>query len=386
MSKSKSTLKFLYCSLFSVLISACGFPKPFPKPEDPQNISLKVANYNFWHGLGEGLFKRKELEPPSYKKRRFQEQINVLKQIKPDILFLQEVNPVSSLSEKIAQELDMSYVFQETNCGISALGLSLPVNLNMGISVLVRSPLKIKKIIGLKLSGPVGFCNPYLTFQYAEFRYALFALAYHPKYGSFLLANTHFHHGVEWSPQVREKIDHWEKTEVLTSSHKTELEQAIENSNQRRERELKNLFSQVKELQEYYKEIPLILAGDINSTVQSPIYKKIVENYKLKDSAGNYSPELYTWNPVANKQNHQYTKESNFGVSVPTFGKKEIETFFKEYDRRQRRIDYVFVSPNIEILSHSLFANQPNAEGMIGSDHFGVLALINIQVHLPASE
>ena len=382
MMNMKTSLRFFGFSLLSLLISACGFPESLPKPEEPKDISLKIINYNLWHGLGEGFLKREELEPESHKEKRFQEQITLLKQTKPDILFLQEVNPVSSQTRKIAQELGMTYVFQETNCGTSILGLGLPINLSMGISILVRPPLKIQKIHGLKLSGPVGFCNPYLTFQYAEFRYALFALAYHPEYGSFLLANTHLHHGVEWSPQVREKIDTWTKTGVLTLSQKSELEKTIENSNQRRKKELQNIFSQIDELQKHYKKIPLILAGDFNSTVQSPIYKAVIETHKLKDSMESYSPGPYTWNPLENEQNHQYTGE--FDVPVPTFDKAEIETFFKEYDRRQRRIDYIFVSSDIQVLSHSLFAHQPNAQGIIGSDHFGILALINIQLNLPA--
>ncbi|MCY4513501.1 MAG: hypothetical protein OXB86_07420, partial [Bdellovibrionales bacterium] len=242
---------------------------------------------------------------------------------------------------------------------------------------LVRPPLKIKKIKGLKLSGPLGFCNPYLTFQYAEFRYALFALAHHPRYGSFLLVNTHFHHGVEWSDPVREKIKHWEVSGVLTSSQKEELEETIETSNKRREEELKNLFSQVKELQEHYENLPLILSGDLNSTISSPIYKNIVETHQLKDSMEIYSPIPYTWNPEVNSKNHKYTEK--FDVPVPTFDKEEVKSFFKEYDKRQRRIDYVFVSPNIEVLSHTLFADQPGEQGIIGSDHFGVMVSIKTQ-------
>ena len=370
-------MKLFCCFLLIILTGACGWPGSFPKPENPQAVTLKIINYNLWHGLGEGFLKREELEPSSHKKKRFQQQMRLLKEAKPDILFLQEVNPVSSLPGKIAKELGMAAVFQNTNCGVSFLGLGLPINLDMGIAILVRSPLKIKKIQGLKLSGPPGFCNPYLTFQYAEFRYALFALAHHPQYGSFLLANTHFHHGVEWSDPVREKIKDWETSGVLTSSQKAELNETIEASNLRRESELKNLFSQIKELQKYYENLPLILAGDFNVTVSSPIYKKIIETYKLKDSTEVYSPIPYTWNAEANKKNHQYTEK--FGVAVPTFNKEEVESFFIEYDRRQRRIDYVFFSSNIDMLSHSLFADQPGDQGIIGSDHFGVTVSIKAE-------
>ena len=356
------------------LTAACSPPEPFPQPENPQAVSLKVINYNLWHGLGTGYLKREELEPPSHKQARFQEQIRLIKSAEPDILFLQEVHPVSSRSKEMAKTLEMSRVFQQTNCGMSFFGLRLPVNLTIGIAVLARPPLQLKKILGLKLSGPPGFCNPYLTFQYAEFRYALFALAHHPQYGSFLLVNTHFHHGVEWSDTVREKIKEWEEAGTLTAGQKQELEETVSASNARRANELNRIFSKISELKKRYGNLPLILAGDLNSTTNSPIYKKIIETHHLKDSAGNYASTPYTWNPEENKQNHKFTEK--FGVSVPTFGKAEVEAFFKEYDRRQRRIDYVFVSPEIEVISSALFADKPNEKGVTGSDHFGVEVLL----------
>ena len=353
------------------LLTGCGAPQLTPPPENPKPVLLKVVNYNLWHGLGQGYFVREELESDVRRNKRYAEQIRLLKQEKPDVLFLQELNPVSSRSKAIAKDLGMSYIFERTNCGTSILGLGIPINLNMGIAILVRPPLQIQKIAGVKLSGPIGFCSALLTFQYGEFRFALFGLAYHPDYGSFILANTHLHHGPEWSNSLREKIKSWESEGVLTSDQRKELEDSVEKSNMRRKNEVTNLFSSLNEFRNTYKNLPLILAGDFNSTVDSPVYKTVIETHKLTDSMGNYSPTPYTWNPKENQENHRYT--ANFGVSVPVFDKKDVETFFKVYDQRVRRIDYVFVNNKINILSHALFANEPNAEGIIGSDHFGVL-------------
>ena len=365
---------FLTAALMTT--AACGgLPAPFEKPAKPQTVTLKVINWNLWHGLGQGFLKREELEPVHHKERRFQEQIRLLKTARPDLLFLQELNPVAERADSIAQSLGMNFVFQETNCGMSFLKLRLPVNLNTGIAVLAKPPLQIKKITGLKLSGPAGFCSPLLSFQYAEFRYALFALAFHPKYGSFLLANTHFHHGAEHSAAVQNQIQEWTQKGILSAKQKEELENAIENSNQRRKEELNNIFSKIQELRNHYGPLPLILAGDLNSSPSSAVYKKITEEQGLKDSAsaadGKAAPEtLYTWNPEENRANHKYTEK--FGVSVPVFSKQEIQDFFKKYDRRKRRIDYIFVSPEIQILSHSLFGHAKNSGDFIASDHFGV--------------
>ena len=358
-------------------ITGCGFPEPFPAPSEKKSVSLKVINYNLWHGLGDGYFKREELEPEQHKKDRYEEQIKRFQAVKPDILFLQEVHPSSSRAGAIAKALGMSVVYHQSNCGVSFFGLGVPVNLDIGLAILVRPPLKIKKILGLKLSGPPGFCDTWLTFQYGEFRYGLFALAWHPDYGSFLLVGTHFHHGPEWSAPLREKIKEWQNSNLLDSSQVEELTEAINKSNKRRERELENIFNQIQELKTHYTDMPLLLAGDFNSTVESPVYKSIIETHRLKDSMGNFSPTPYTWDPAKNQKNHRYT--SQFAPPVPTFEKTEVSNFFKEYDSRPRRIDYVFVSQGIRVLSHNLFSDKANDQGLIPSDHFGLEIQLNAE-------
>ena len=333
-------------------------------------ISVKVINYNLWFGLGRGYVKRQELEPKDYREQRRAKQKSELKAAKPDILFLQEVNPVGSYAREIAKELGMSYAYQNTNCGISIFGIGLPVNLDMGIAILARPPLRIKEIMGLKLSGGLGTCNPYFTFQLAEFRYALFVLIDHPDYGLFWLVSTHFHHGVGMTLRVQEKIDDWGSGGVITAGQKLELENHIKEADLRREKELKNLFAQLNQLKERYGDFPVILAGDFNFTVHSSIYKDIIEAHGFKDSMGDYSPNPYTWDPLRNQKNHEYT--SQFEVDAPHFGKDEIRVFFNRNDVIRRRIDYIFVSPDIEVVSHSLFGDLPDKNGMIGSDHFGV--------------
>ena len=367
---------FYTLSIFLFFFISCGYPIKKESPNKPKEISLKVINYNLWHGLGTGFIEREALEPQGRRETRLVEQFSLFKSAQPDILFLQELNPVSSLSHVIAEELGMNYVYKITNCGISVFTAGIPVNLSMGIAILARPPLEISKILGLKLSGSPGFCKKYLSFQYGEFRYALFALAYHPDYGSFLLVNTHLHHGPEWSPQIRDQLSEWEQTGLLTSGQREELSTAIEKSNQRRKDELQNLFGQLSELQYHYQNLPVILAGDFNATPESSIYKQVLEEFQLKDTTKAYSVRPYTWNPEENEDNHTFS--AKYGVEVPTFGKIEVEDFFRDYDRRHRRIDYIFISSEIKTNSYGLFAHEPNAQGIIGSDHFGVEVILNV--------
>ena len=83
---------------------ACQVPE-FPRVADPQPVRLKALTYNVWHGLSQATFKMKELEPPGQKEARIQWQITQIKALDPDIVFLQEVNPVSVLSQRLAAAL-----------------------------------------------------------------------------------------------------------------------------------------------------------------------------------------------------------------------------------------------------------------------------------------
>ena len=370
-------MKLIILFISFVLINSCALPEFEPPTQKTKEISIKVINYNLWHGLSLRWFKMKELHSDDYKQARFKEQLHLLKKESPDILFLQEMNPVLSQSKKIAKELKSTYVFQETNCGMSLLGLNIPINLNAGLSIFVKPPLKIKKIIGLRLSGPIGFCNPYISFQYAEFRYALFALVHHPLYGSFFAINTHLHHTQEKNEEINQKIQMAKEEGIITSSQAQEIKNSIKEGNLRREQELKNIFIHLKELRKSYGDLPLILAGDFNFTVQSEAYKRIIQKEKLTDSAGAYSPTPYTWDSLRNKKNHSYNK--NFKPPIPLFGKPELKNFFVTQDSKRRRIDYIFVNSHIETLSHSLFANKANSEGTLGSDHFGELVFIKLK-------
>ena len=121
-------MKSILLVFIFVFISSCALPEFEPPIQKTEETSLKIINYNLWHGLSLHWFKMKELHSENYKKARSKEQMHLLKKEAPDILFLQEINPVLSRSKRIAKELKSTYVFQETNCGMSLLGMNIPLN------------------------------------------------------------------------------------------------------------------------------------------------------------------------------------------------------------------------------------------------------------------
>ena len=57
---------------------------------------MRILTFNLWHGLSPStLIAFEALEPSARRELREQMQLEVLKQVSPDIAFFQEVNPVS---------------------------------------------------------------------------------------------------------------------------------------------------------------------------------------------------------------------------------------------------------------------------------------------------
>lgn len=99
--------------------------------------------------------------------------------------------------------------------------------------------------------------------------------------------------------------------------------------------------------------LPLILVGDLNSTPDSEAYKHIT----LSSST--------------------FSLQDAFQISrLPSHGPKSSWSGFKEAGVPGRRIDYIFVSPGIEVLRHGILSE--SWSGRFPSDHLPVFAEIRI--------
>jgi hypothetical protein len=63
-----------------------------------ENYVLKVITFNVWTGLDtDGIFKMEEYESTEIREKRFSHLIREIRNIAPDVIFLQEGNPVAIL-------------------------------------------------------------------------------------------------------------------------------------------------------------------------------------------------------------------------------------------------------------------------------------------------
>jgi len=164
--------------------------------------SLRILTINVWSGLDyKGTFRMGEYEKKAERDKRFQLLVKEIKKIKPDVIFLQEANPVGSYSARLAQALNFNKIHQVALGGIKLGPLGIPCNLKEGNAILARPELRLKTYDVWKLSGSFGLFGDIFTCHLNE---SIFALAGRIVVDStpIFLVNTHLVGSPSAEPEV----------------------------------------------------------------------------------------------------------------------------------------------------------------------------------------
>ncbi|MGE3974187.1 MAG: endonuclease/exonuclease/phosphatase family protein [Bdellovibrionales bacterium] len=340
---------------------------------------LKVITYNTWHGLnGKGTLEFGSLEPAGRKQLRHDLQLQELKKKDADILFLQEVCPLQDYSQEFAEYLEMDEVHQLDQGGIKLAGRGIPFNLSTGLTILAKRRFEIKKLSGVKLSGGVGLLHDWFSFQYSEFRYALFAEIQFPT-GLGLLINTHLHHAPVLDDEISSELKQLVDTGKVQQWQSTYFQKALERGRARRLQEGEALLQAIREIRSKYQVI--LLCGDLNDLPHSELLTAFKEQ-SFRDVVPSANSTFLTWNHEKNEENHFWTQKLNPPIS--NYGSSHLEKLYRKTDHKPRRIDYILTAGNVRTMSAELVMNQPQAlpgrrEMLIGSDHFGMQAELELQ-------
>jgi endonuclease/exonuclease/phosphatase family metal-dependent hydrolase len=342
-----------------------------PPPERTQN-ALTVLTYNLWHGLNPtSAWRFQEFESALERETRLQGFLRMTRELDPDIVFLQEVNPAPGTSRRIASALGYDSVYQIDNAGLKIFSLGLPTNLRSGLAILAKKGLGLKKLGGRKLSGPPGGCSRAASFQFNEFRYALAAEVQVNGTG-ILLMNTHLHHGLETNPELTARLDELVFRGDITREKAREVLKITDQASARRQQELKKAVAWARGMG--FDRRPTILAGDFNATPGAPELAWLTGEIGFVSATLDNDPEkvLMTWDTRRNP-NTQFI--ANF--KPPT----EFASFIMEHMKpvvlqQSRRLDYIFFRPvgiRLQVSDTGLFGDR-TYKGRFCSDHFGVYA------------
>jgi len=350
-----------------------GVPGAMPSDDEPSS-SLKIMTFNVWHGLRGERRMRLQGEDPERKERRFEWQIELIKELDPDVLLLQEVNPNARESRKYAEALGYDQVKKVTSCGIHLPPIKIPSNMNDGLAILARPELGLRKAGKKRLSGNAA-CTASFGFQTKESRYVLLGeitVAGRP----ILLATTH----LSSPPKVPDDFEAQLATLVdenkLTGGQRDEILAKMTSKNERHADEVSGILLEIDKHREKrpgdepYAHV--VLTGDFNTEPDTGPIARIIQAEFV--SAAD-DPSFRTFDPVKNQDNHAIGSRRT--PSLPTFDVEELEEVLAVRGAESRQIDYIFVSDNMVPVSASLVMNEPR-DGIYPSDHFGLIAVVRL--------
>jgi endonuclease/exonuclease/phosphatase family metal-dependent hydrolase len=352
---------------------------------------FRVLTYNTLHGLEPSGLTVKASESKEARQARLDLQFKQLSVVQPELILLQEVNPLPEMADAYVAALkgfglQYAEVHQVDACGVR-LGRRLAVvpGLNNGLAVLAKAPLRLRKVKGLKLSGGLGGCEDFMGLQTGELRYALIAEVENPDTGRKLLAvSLHLHSGIERNAFFIQKI---EKAVEQGNAKREDLESIVVAMEQDQERRLTEIRLLLKEIQKLHAEgayLGVIVGGDFNFEPDDPEYREL-ERAGLKDTytIASSESEVYSLDPQRNLIAGQGVRDIPSALReamkrLPESQQRKILEGYQKGISQARRVDFLFLmtKPSSGLkgcLRQELFG-QPNAVLVEpGSDHFGVL-------------
>jgi endonuclease/exonuclease/phosphatase family metal-dependent hydrolase len=333
---------------------------------------ITLVNMNVWFGLDcRGIFKFGEYEPGKIRAARFQNLTQEFKRLQPDVIAIQEANPLPAYVEQLSRALGYDAVWQVTNSGIKLLGFGIPTNFTAGNAILAQKGYGLEHLGIRRLSGR-GVQTKYFSFHFRELRDVI-AARVNIRGHSLIIFNTQTHFSVIWNKTWQQRLTKMIEDYEITPRAKEKLIKTILKSNQRRQQEISRLIDFVKEITRKYQH-PYVIMGDFNATVESPEMAQLFTELDLLDAYAVKHPDKrgFTWDPGQNT-NTGYDA-SPFWANAIT-ARDPLNNLEAQFDRAMaRRIDFIFLSyqfdPNMIKRIDLKFTRPTN--GLFTSDHFGL--------------
>ena len=343
--------------------------------------TLKVVTLNLWSGLDyHGSLSMGEYEPPEVREKRLRMVEEMLRTTRPDIVALQEVNPVN-LAKRIAKRCDYDFLYQRVNAGLKIGSFGVPWNLNEGIAILARKGLKLEFVDVWSISNSFGATGNNVSLHVAEHDIALVGRI-RVQGVPIVLVNVHTIDAVPVDSVNTRELDRiLADDRESTGRRKSILLDYKKDAGQIRA-QLNNLSDHIRAIQ---SGVPMIVMGDFNAPPNSRDIKEFLFNARLSDAADAAGAvDIVTWDAEKNS-NVKFSRDSHDargGDLTP------LELLSASYDGRSRRIDYVlldsaFKQSDMKIVRTVLDSAQ---DGLFASDHYGLLAEISTEHLLTAQK
>jgi len=347
-------------------------------PAHAQAGSLRVLTINVWSGLDySGLLKMGEYESAGERDARFHSLVGYLKELVPDVIFIQEANPVVRYAVDLASALSMDEVHQVVNGGIRIGSMGIPVNLREGLAILARPGLELRKTGAWKLSGPPGMHSDLVSFHFGE---VVLALAGNITWGGLdvYLVNVH----LAAAPGIPEDVDGLRRS-VLGKGGMDDaaFERALGRWRGREERRSSEIQKLLGRLDQLPGGTLQIVAGDFNAEPDSAQMKVFRNTGRFRDvltwneDDREHRDPMFTWNVERNPNTGFSVGDTDAGGKI----RKGVDHLTALADHRSRRLDYIFLGKDFEgkVTIRARIVARGGAKNIPPSDHFGVFARID---------
>jgi endonuclease/exonuclease/phosphatase family metal-dependent hydrolase len=351
-----------------------------------------VLTYNTLHGFKPSGLTVKASESTFVRQARLDLQFGQLSVVQPEVLLLQEVNPLPVMADAYVAALmgfGLKYteVHQVDACGARlAPGLAVAPGLNNGLAVLAKDPLRLRKVKGLKLSGGFGFCTDFMGLQTDERRYALIAEVENPDTGrKVLVVSLHLHSGIERTAFFIQEINEAVDQGKVRREDFEGIVAALEQSQERRLDEIRVLVKELRKLHAQETYFETIIGGDFNFEPDDPEYREL-ERMGFRDTytIASSKADLYSLDPQRNLIAKEGIRDVPSALReamkhLPDSQQERILEGYQTGISQARRIDFQFLMTNPSnslkgCMRQELFGEPTTVSTELGSDHFGVLA------------
>lgn len=331
---------------------------------------IKLFTLNVWSGFRyHGLIRLEEYESKETREKQFQGLCAVLREEQPDVIFLNEANPLFSYGNRLAEELSYVPLGHMGVAGLRAGKLGFPLNLREGDLILAR-PSLAPKYVGQKHLGGKGYCGNVFSCHFDNLTQAVLVRCMLPEGRPFYACVTHWVAGPAITDENRAKLPLLAKEWGFPAEQIAQAEAKMREMDRCKRMEAQRLCAWLSET--VPPDAPLVIAGDFNAEAGWPELKVLQEGgfTRLIPREDGYA----TWDPLHNTNLQRYYTEE---------ARQKQKSLYHQLDALDemvpRNIDHFYVRnlPLNGVTDCRVCAVEPY-EGVSISDHFALTASVEV--------